>query len=142
MDVQSSALVLSPRKATGGTPTPVAAAMRRPILSVVIVNYWSWDDTSRLVKQLRREHALRRGDVEVVVVDNHSPAHPVIPRLRRADGVSLRRWRGNRGFARGVNEGCRLSRGDWLLLLNPDTTPPIDFLEQVLARAADLAVRE
>ena len=35
-------------------------------------------------------------------------------------GVSLRRWRGNRGFARAVNEGVRFSRGDWVLLLNPD----------------------
>ena len=109
---------------------------------MVIVNYWRWDDTVRVVKQLRGEAVLRRGEAEVVVVDNHSPPHPVIPRLRRAGGVSLRRWRSNRGFARAVNEGCRLSRGDWLLLLNPDTTTPPGFLEQAVARANDLVARE
>jgi len=34
----------------------------------------------------------------------------------------LRRFSSNRGFARAANEGCRLSRGDWLLLLNPDVS--------------------
>jgi GT2 family glycosyltransferase len=32
-----------------------------------------------------------------------------------------------------VNEGCRLSRGDWLLLLNPDVTLSDGFLDGVLA---------
>jgi GT2 family glycosyltransferase len=105
---------------------------------VVIVNYWRWEDTARVVKQLRAQPALRHGDVEVVIVDNHSPFHPIVPRLRRADGVSLRRWRSNRGFARAVNEGCRLSRGDWLLLLNPDTTVSPGFLACALERAEDL----
>ena len=35
----------------------------------------------------------------------------------------------NRGFARAVNEGCRLSRGEWLLLLNPDVRVPEEFLD-------------
>jgi GT2 family glycosyltransferase len=106
-----------------------------PRLSVVIVNYRHWPDTARLVQQLRAALCLRDGAAEVVVVDNHSPTHPVVPRLRRWPGVSLRRWRRNRGFARAVNEGCRLSRGDWLLLLNPDMTLDPGFLDAVLARA-------
>jgi GT2 family glycosyltransferase len=109
---------------------------------VVIVNYRHWDDTGRVVDQLRAQPALRRGDAEVVIVDNHSPPHPLLPRLRRTDGVSLRRWRSNRGFAQAVNEGCRLSRGDWLLLLNPDTTVSPGFLATALRRATDLARRD
>ena len=46
--------------------------------------------------------------------------------------MSLRRWGRNRGFARAVNEGCRLSRGRWLLLLNPDMSLSDDFLDGVL----------
>jgi GT2 family glycosyltransferase len=110
-----------------------------PRLSVVVVNYLHWHDTADLVGRLRQTPAARRGEAEVVVVDNHSPWHPLLPRLRRMDGVSLRRWRRNRGFARAVNEGCRLSRGDWFLLLNPDMSLAPDFLDRVLARASDLA---
>jgi GT2 family glycosyltransferase len=119
-----------------------ASRLDQPRLSVVVVNYQHWDDTARLVRQLRRSHALPAGGAEVVVVDNHSPPHPIIPRLRRAEDVSLLRWRRNRGFARAVNEACRLSRGEWFLLLNPDTTVPPGFLDAVLARLDDLAARE
>jgi GT2 family glycosyltransferase len=113
-----------------------------PRLSVVIVNYRQWDNTARLVRQLRASEAMRRGLVEVVVVDNHSPADRVMRQFRRRPGVSLRRWGHNRGFARAVNEGCRLSRGDWFLLLNPDMTVPDDFLEGVLAVADELSASD
>src|SRR4051794_36893896 len=83
-------------------------AATRPRLSVVVANYHSWADTARLVGQFGAGGALRRGDAEVVIVDNHSPADPLRRRLRRAPGVSLRRWGHNRGFGRAVNEGCRL----------------------------------
>jgi GT2 family glycosyltransferase len=109
-----------------------------PRLSVVIVNYRQWENTARLVRQLRASEPARRGVVEVVVVDNHSPPHGLMRRLRRLPGVSLRRWGRNRGFARAVNEGCRLSRGDWLLLLNPDMTVPEGFVEGALAVADEL----
>jgi GT2 family glycosyltransferase len=103
-----------------------------PHLSVVIVNYHQWDDVRALVGQLRASRSLRRGRAEILVVDNHSPPDPAASRLRRLEGVSLRRWRRNRGFARAVNEGCRLSRGGWMLLLNPDVSLAPGFVEQAL----------
>jgi N-acetylglucosaminyl-diphospho-decaprenol L-rhamnosyltransferase len=129
---------------TAPSPAPVVRPRRQtetPRLSVVVVNYQHWDDTTKLVRQLRTSSALKRGAAEIVVVDNHSPPHPVIAKLRRLAGVSLRRWRHNRGFARAVNEGCRLSRGEWLLLLNPDVTCNDGFLDAVL-REVDRLTRE
>ncbi len=125
-------------------PAPPAVNPRRPPrdpprLSVVLVNYRNWPDTVRLVGRLLRSRCARGGAAEVVVVDNHSPGGRAAARLRRTPGVSLRRWGRNRGFARAVNEGCRLSRGDWLLLLNPDVTVPRRFLDEVLRRAERLA---
>jgi N-acetylglucosaminyl-diphospho-decaprenol L-rhamnosyltransferase len=104
-----------------------------PRLSVVIVNYRQWDKTEELVRHLQTSASVKSGGAEIVIVDNHSPPHPVVKRLRRQPSVSLRRWRSNRGFARAVNEGCRLSQGDWFLLLNPDTTPSEEFLDGVVA---------
>jgi GT2 family glycosyltransferase len=137
MDVLARAAAPSPVQGGSGQ-----AGLDQPRLSVVVVNYQHWDDTARLVQQLRASTALRAGLAEVVVVDNHSPPHPIIPRLRRARDVSLLRFRRNRGFSRAVNEGCRLSRGEWFLLLNPDTTTPPGFLDTVLERADDLAAHE
>jgi N-acetylglucosaminyl-diphospho-decaprenol L-rhamnosyltransferase len=113
-----------------------------PRLSVVLVNYLQWQDTAALVRQLRAAPAVRHGAAEVVIVDNHSPWHRLVPRLRRLSGVSLRRWRANRGFARAVNEGARLGRGDWVLLLNPDMTLEPGFLDKVLIRADELTRRD
>ena len=122
--------------------SPARRSVRRPAgrprLSVVIVNYRQWEATDVLVRQLLDSEAVRRGDAEIVIVDNHSPRHPAIARLRRTPGVSVRRWRSNHGFARAVNEGCRLSRGDWFLVLNPDLTLADDFLDRVLATADGL----
>src|SRR5262249_6075969 len=120
-------------------PRPPQTPARAPRLSVVIVNYCQWPGTAALARQLLTAEPARRGDVEVVVVDNHSPPHRLMARLRRRPGVSLRRWGRNRGFARAVNEGCRLSRGDWFLLLNPDVTVPEGFAQGVLRLIDDLA---
>lgn len=114
-------------------------ALTTPRLSIVIVNYRHWDETASLVRQLQASPALRSGTAEIIIVDNHSPFHPVARKLRRQSGVSLRRWDRNHGFARAVNEGCRLSRGDWFLLLNPDIDLSEGFLDNVLELADRLS---
>jgi len=111
---------------------------RSPRLSVVIVNYCQWENTAALVRQLRRSESVRSGAAEVVVVDNRSPWHRVTGKLRRWPGVSLRRWGRNRGFGRAANEGCRLSQGDWFLLLNPDMSVRPEFIDGVIAVIDDL----
>src|SRR5712671_3102317 len=79
------------------------AELKTPRLSVVLVNYRQWDKTQEMVRQLLATSAARSADAEIVIVDNHSPTHPVARRLRRTAGVSLRRWDRNHGFARAVN---------------------------------------
>jgi GT2 family glycosyltransferase len=105
-----------------------------PALSVVIVNYRQWQESADLVRAILASEPARRGDVEVVIVDNHSPVCSLARRLRRWRSVSLRRWNRNRGFARAVNEGCRLSQGNWILLLNPDVTIGPEFIEEAIRR--------
>ena len=70
-------------------PSRTAAPPRSPELSVVIVNFCQWRNTARLARQLRRSLAVRSGLAEVVIVDNHSPFHPVIRRLKRLSGVTM-----------------------------------------------------
>lgn len=129
----AAAIALPVRTATVRRPRsqrPRIVAVE-PRLSVVIVNYCQWKNTARLAKQLRHSMAARSGIAEIVIVDNRSPGSRLVGKLRRTDGISLRRFKRNRGFAKAVNEGCRLSRGDWFLLLNPDMSVPPDFLNDV-----------
>src|SRR4051794_21561302 len=73
-------------------PAPARPGKRSPPttprLSIVVVNYRQWDKTHELVRQLLATAAVRTGAAEVVIVDNHSPAHPLARRLRRLPGVS------------------------------------------------------
>ncbi len=134
-----------------GTPphAPVTApghghelALRRPHappaveLAVVVVNFCQWQNTARLVRQLRRSALVRTGVAEIQVIDNGSPSHPLAASVAKLRGVSVRRFDTNLGFAAAVNRGCRLTTGPWVLLLNPDITVPDGFLDDVLGRAA------
>ncbi|HET6571990.1 MAG TPA: glycosyltransferase family 2 protein, partial [Fimbriiglobus sp.] len=132
----STAPRLRTRPPRGGT------AIETPQLSVVIVNFCQWKNTARLTRQLRRCEAVRRGAAEIVIVDNHSPANRAAKRLCRLSGVSVVRNGENRGFARAVNRGGRLSRGEWVLLLNPDVTVPDGFLDDVLDAAQRWPARD
>jgi N-acetylglucosaminyl-diphospho-decaprenol L-rhamnosyltransferase len=126
---------VQPRPARPAAPPAVA----RPLVSVVVVNYCQWKNTARLVRQLRRSHAVRDGLADVVVVDNASPPHRLAKRTGKLLGVSVTRPDHNTGFAKAVNRGAKQTRGEWVLLVNPDVTVPDGFLDDVLA-AADKAV--
>ena len=115
-------------------PRP-SVAIETPQLSVVIVNYCQWRNTARLTQQLRQCEAVRRGAAEIVIVDNRSPKDTIARKLRKLSGVSVVHNRENQGFAKAVNRGGRLSRGEWVLLLNPDVTVPPGFLDAVLESA-------
>lgn len=129
-----------------------------PALSVVVVNFCQWRNTARLIGQLRRSVVVRTRDANIVVVDNHSPSHPVIRKLQKLSSVTIRRFSRNLGFARGVNRGVmdpvrtKVSRArpnsaaspasDWVLLLNPDVTVEDGFLDDVVTFVEKLTVAD
>jgi GT2 family glycosyltransferase len=111
-------------------PRPRPAA---PHVSVVVINFCQWRNTDRVTQQLLNSDAVCSGAADVIVVDNDSPADPAVGRLKHTPGVSLKQFDRNTGFARAANEGCRLAGGEWVLLLNPDTSVPEGFLDQLEA---------
>ena len=108
-------------------PTGVHAAVSPPLgdVSILIVNWNSGPHLARCAKA-----ALATG-ADVIVVDNASQDGSVEPVAARLPGVRLLRQRTNLGFAGGVNAAARVARGDWLLLLNPDTEPTADAIARL-----------
>lgn len=90
-----------------------------PKLSIVIVNYDSWDDVTRQVAQWTNSAAFVSGLIELIVVDNKSPTPPPLNRLQH-NGLTWIDHCTNGGFAAGVNLGSRHAKSEWLLLANPD----------------------
>jgi len=102
-------------------------------LSVIIVAHDSGPDLDRSLPALAPE--LGPGD-EVIVLDNGSDgsAGPAIEAPLPA--ARLVPMGGNPGFARAVNHGAELARGDLLLVLNPDAAPRPGFGRAIRAPAS------
>ena len=88
-------------------------------LSVVIVNYNVSYYLLQCVDSL--SHALRGTDSEVIVVDNHSRDNSVTLLRQYHPEVRIVENLHNLGFAKANNIAIRQSRGEYVLLLNPDT---------------------
>ena len=89
------------------------------MLSIIIV---SWNTCDLLRRCLTSIEAQRGNlEVEVIVVDNQS--HDGTPEMIRAEfpQVILIEAKANLGFSVGNNVGLAQARGEWLMLLNPDT---------------------
>lgn len=104
-------------------------------VSVVIVSYNTreWLDTClRSLPAASSRHAF-----EVIVVDNASRDGSAEVVAEAFPDVRLVRNGENMGFARAVNQGAALARGDYLLLLNPDGRLEPGAVDVLVAFAQD-----
>lgn len=99
-------------------------------LSVVIVNY----NVKHFLEQCLYSvtAALKQVDGEVIVVDNDSRDGSLEYLQPAFPGVRFIANKENVGFARACNQGLKLSTGDHVLFLNPDTIIPEDCLKKCL----------
>lgn len=102
-------------------------------LSIVIVNYNVKDYVEKCLESV---YAASEGiDLEIFVVDNDS-TDGSIPYLReRFPGVKYIENKANLGFSRANNVAIRQASGEYVLLLNPDTTINPDVLRECIAFA-------
>ncbi|MBI3115168.1 MAG: glycosyltransferase [Candidatus Kerfeldbacteria bacterium] len=108
-------------------------------LSIITVHY---HDEERLLSLLRSLPShLAAIEAEVVVIDNGSSDGFARRVLDVAPDARYERNATNRGFAAAVNQGVRLSRGEFVCILNPDVTLESPFFAPLLERLrADAAV--
>ena len=97
-----------------------------PRLSVVSVNYGTVDYLRACLRALAHSTL----QPEFIVVDNDGSAAPL---AREFPHIRLLPQRENRFYCVGNNVGIRAARGDYVLLLNPDTRPQPDALETLVA---------
>ena len=88
-------------------------------LTVIIVNY----NVKYFLEQcLASVHAAMRGiEVEVIVVDNNSVDGSNEMVEEKFPWVNLIANKDNTGFSKANNQGMRIAKGEYILLLNPDT---------------------
>ena len=103
----------------------------RVVISVIIVNYNVKDFLEQALLSLRR--ALRDIPSQVIVVDNASADGSVPMLKKRFPEVELIESERNLGFSRANNLGIEKARGDFIVLLNPDTVVQEDTFTQLLS---------
>ena len=99
-------------------------------LSIVIVSYNVRDYLENCLQSVSR--ALEGIEGEVFVVDNHSDDDSVETVRAQYPWVRLIENQENMGFSRANNIAIRESRGEYVLLLNPDTIVEEATLREVL----------
>ena len=119
MDTHSDAGTPSrPARANRGCPA-APHPQQYPTLSVIIVSYNCLGLLQKCLASIRA--GARSMTHEVIVVDNASDDGTCEWIRRSAPETRLFTNSANLGFAKGCNLGIRESRGDYVLLLNPDT---------------------
>jgi GT2 family glycosyltransferase len=100
-------------------------------LSIVIVNY----NVKHFIEQCLHSvySALKGVDAEVFVVDNNSVDGSVALIKEKFPHVILIENKVNTGFSKANNQAIRVSKGQYVLLLNPDTVVQEDTFNQVIA---------
>jgi GT2 family glycosyltransferase len=90
-------------------------------LSIVVVHWNVAHLLDACLRSLERERGASTLRIEVLVVDCDSPDRAYRDIVAQFPGITLIELPTNRGYAAGCNAGIRRSRGDAVLLLNPDT---------------------
>lgn len=99
-------------------------------LSVIIVNYNVRYFLELCLQSV--QDALLDLDSEIIVVDNNSEDDSCKMVLENFPDVTLIENKENYGFAKANNQGVSKARGQYVLILNPDTVIAKDTLIQIL----------
>ena len=103
-----------------------------PFVSIIVIN-WNGEKYLRNLLPILEKQTYPKNKYEIVVVDNNSTKDDSInfvksnfPKLNLIENSK------NDGFAGGCNLGIVNSRGDYYLLINTDTKPKLDWLEELV----------
>ena len=99
-------------------------------LSVVIVNYNVQHFLEQCLHSVRR--AIRNVEGEIFVVDNNSVDGSVRMVREKFPEVHLIANKENTGFSKANNQAIQVAKGEYILLLNPDTVVAEDTFEKVI----------
>lgn len=100
-------------------------------LSIVIVNYNAREYLRECIFSI--EDTIGNLDHEIIVVDNHSMDGSVTFVREAFPGITLIANKTNGGLSRACNQGIKISKGRYILLLNNDTVLLPHALERMVA---------
>ncbi|WP_421788170.1 glycosyltransferase family 2 protein [Hyphobacterium sp.] len=102
---------------------------RQSLVDIVIVNFNGGDFISDCIEAVKNQTL---SDFHVYLIDNNSTDGSAERLSLEDDRFTLVRNTENVGFAAACNQGAALGSAPWIAMLNPDTTPTPDWLEEAV----------
>jgi GT2 family glycosyltransferase len=123
----------TPRPA-GAAPSPASspALSPAPVVSILVISYNTKAMTLDCLRSVAEQTTVPH---EVIVLDNASPDGSAAAIAAAHPGMRLIASPENLGFARGNNVAAEAARGEYLLLLNPDTLVLDGAIDRIVAFA-------
>lgn len=106
--------------------------MRQPLVSVTIV---TWNSQRDILKCLASVEKQDYSKLEIILVDNASEDETVSLVKENFPHICVIKHEVNKGFSAGHNQAIRASRGDFILLLNPDVVLAEDYISNMIEAA-------
>lgn len=105
-------------------------------LSIVIVNFNTYSYLIQTLTSIYNSE-LKPDSFEIIVVDNASSDHSLLPIKKKYPHVSLIINKNNVGFAKANNQAIKKAHGEFILFLNPDTI----ILKEAISTVLDFIQR-
>jgi len=100
-----------------------------PKISVIIVNYNARYFLKNCLSSVLKSDGL--SDIEIIVVDNNSTDDSCKMLKKDFPSIRLVQNKQNTGFSKANNQGVAAARGEYILILNPDTVISSHTIQQV-----------
>ena len=100
-----------------------------PKISIIILNYNAGDLLKKCISSVIQS---KYGNYEVILVDNASKDQSSKKCKKEFPQIKLIENSKNYGYCEGNNIGLKHAKGDYIIILNPDTEVKIDWIEEFL----------
>ena len=103
--------------------------INEPLISIIILNYNSGILLSQCVESILKSNYT---NYEIIVVDNASNDNSHTECKKKFQKVFLIENKENQGYCKGNNIGLEKANGDFIIILNPDTTVDKHWIEELI----------
>ena len=104
--------------------------MSEPLVSVIVLNYNAGELLLNCIDSLKKS---RYEKLEIIVVDNISTDNSQVICKERFPDINLIQNKENLGYCGGNNIGITNAKGEFIVILNPDTIVEVNWLDELIS---------
>ena len=104
--------------------------MNKELVSIIVLNYNAGDLLLNCIKSIKESSY---ENIEIIVVDNISSDDSQIKCQKKYPEIKLIQNKENLGYCGGNNVGIQASKGEFIVILNPDTVVEPNWLDELIS---------